>query len=152
MIGALKYTLDLATYSEKDLDALPFGIVHLDHNGTILDFNAYEAGLARLSKADVIGKNFFAEVAPCTHVPEFFGRFSAGLAAGNLEESFKFTFPFAHGPREIIVQMVGDAQTRTAWIVIVDASREITLRLEGNRTITLIDLSGSTDFSKPGNA
>ncbi|MDP2877664.1 MAG: EAL domain-containing protein, partial [Holophaga sp.] len=60
---------------ERSLDALPFGAIQLASDGTILQYNRYEEDLARRKASDVIGKNFFTQVAPCTDVREFAGRF-----------------------------------------------------------------------------
>jgi photoactive yellow protein len=129
----VNYTLDISNYSEEELNALPFGIIHLDENGMVLDYNAYESQISRLSCEHVIGKNFFAQIAPCTSVPEFFGRFSAGLKSGTLNENFTFDFPFSHGYRRVSIAMLGDAQT---------SSQALTLRLDENRTVTFFQVSG----------
>ena len=65
--------------SESGLDALPFGAIRLDRNGTILAFNRAEADITGRRRESVIGKNFFTEVAPCTNVQEFAGRFREGV-------------------------------------------------------------------------
>ncbi len=48
------------------LDLLPYGIIVVNGDGTILYYNAREEQIADRKKEDVIGKNFFTEVAPCT--------------------------------------------------------------------------------------
>jgi photoactive yellow protein len=142
------HIIDLTTYSEEDLDKLPFGIIHLDQNGTVLDYNSYEVGISQLPREQVVGKNFFAQIAPCTDVPEFFGRFAAGLTSGALNEEFTFDFPFRHGTRRVAIRMLGDVQTKTAWIFVADSSQALTLRLDENRTITLFQVSGPPDVLK----
>ena len=67
--------------SETGLDSLPRGAIQLNAQGTVLQYNAYEEKLAGLTKANVVGKNFFEQVAPCTDVQEFYGRFREGVAA-----------------------------------------------------------------------
>lgn len=64
---------------ERELDALPVGMIQLDTAGNILKFNQTEADLARLDKSRQIGRNFFDHVAPCTKVREFHGRFLEGV-------------------------------------------------------------------------
>src|SRR4051794_27562803 len=78
----------------KQLDALPFGTIQLDHAGTVLKYNAYEAQIAGLDPAKVVGRNFFTEVAPCTNVKEFYGRFQTGAKAKTLNEKFRYQFNF----------------------------------------------------------
>jgi photoactive yellow protein len=152
MQAILKYTINLASFKEADLDALPFGIIHLNENGMVLDYNSYEAGLAHLHKQQVVGKNFFAHIAPCTHVPEFYGRFEEGVKNGTLNEHFDFEFPFPQGTRHVFVQMLGDPTTKSAWIFVADASQAIKIRLDENRMVTFWRVSGQADPIKMSDA
>jgi photoactive yellow protein len=84
---------------------VPYGLVVLDREGRVVAYNDTESRLARLAKDRVIGKNFFLEVAPCTRVREFEGRFRA-FAAGEtrtMVETFDFVFQFAHGTQHVSI-------------------------------------------------
>ena len=84
--------------SEDEIDDLPFGLISVDHDGNIEQYNSYESRLARLSKERVIGRNFFRDVAPCTAVQEFMGRFERFVGEdGDAAESFDYVFPFSFG-------------------------------------------------------
>jgi photoactive yellow protein len=105
MIGAL------------DIDALPFGAIQLDRDGTVLAYNRFEADLASRRKEDVVGKNFFREVAPCTRVKKFFGAFEEGIERHLLNEVFDFVFQFPSGAREVRIRMIYSASpTPGVWI------------------------------------
>ncbi len=73
---------------EKELDSLPYGVIQIDAQGTVLRYNAYEEGLSGLTRQKVVGKNFFKQIAPCTDMQEFYGRFREGVAAGELALHF----------------------------------------------------------------
>jgi photoactive yellow protein len=45
--------------SDQELDTLPFGVIALDDEGTILRYNLYEAQFARLDRNQVLGRDFF---------------------------------------------------------------------------------------------
>ncbi len=66
---------ELSGMTREELDALPYGAIKLDRQGTILSYNASEARLSGRTPESVIGRNFFTEVAPCTQVREFYDRF-----------------------------------------------------------------------------
>lgn len=68
----------------------------------------------RLNQERQVGKNFFEEVAPCTRVKEFFGRFTAGLAAKNLYETFGFVFKFEHGWQNAAITLMYSQATQSA--------------------------------------
>jgi photoactive yellow protein len=86
------------------LDALPFGAIVVDLQGTIVAYNQYEARLARKDREAVIGKNFFSDVAPCTAVQAFEGRMHRFAATKQkVSEQFNYFFPFVHGSIEVTI-------------------------------------------------
>jgi photoactive yellow protein len=95
----------IAKLTPDKLDGLPYGLITLDAKGRIIHYNDTEARLVGLPKDRVIGKNFFADVAPCTRLREFEGRFLE-LAADpvNLRvATFDFVFRFAKGEQFVTV-------------------------------------------------
>ena len=104
--------------TEEQLDALPYGVIQLDAQGTILHYNDYESELAQLPRASVIGKNFFRDVAPCTDVQEFHGRFTEGVANRRLDVKFRYHFAFAHNPRTVQVTLFYSAITSSVWVIV----------------------------------
>jgi photoactive yellow protein len=90
-----------------DLDALPFGVIVVDRTGTILEYNAYERQLANMGNRKMVGLNFFHDVAPCTAIAEFEGRFTTFLdSPGTSIEPFEFVFPFPRGAQRVNVIFV----------------------------------------------
>jgi photoactive yellow protein len=92
--------IDFAT-----LDLLPYGIIVVDEEGIILYYNAREEEIANRQREDVLGKNFFSEVAPCTQVQEFYGRFKETMHRAGLVAEFHFNFPFPGRPREVEITL-----------------------------------------------
>jgi len=103
----------LATMSAAEVDDLPYGFLILDRSGTVLLYNRYESRMSRLPPGRVVGKNWFREVAPCTRVEAFQGRFHALVDSPTaLVERFSFRFHFLHGAQDVTVQLTrapGDA-------------------------------------------
>ena len=95
----------LAKMSQKDLDNLAFGAIQLDKDGKILSYNATESEITGRRPEDVIGKNFFAEVAPCTNRPEFRGVFFEGVKNDNLNTMFEYVFDYKMNPTKVKVHM-----------------------------------------------
>lgn len=100
------------------IDDQPFGLIELDPSGRVLTFNSYEERLAKLARADVLGKNFFFDIAPCTRVREFYGRFLDGVQRGTLRSTFGFVFPFPHGDREVRISMIMRPGAESVWVVV----------------------------------
>jgi photoactive yellow protein len=104
--------------SEQELDALPYGVIQLDTEGTVLRYNKHEAGLSGLSQGRVVGKNFFKHIAPCTDIQEFYGRFRDGVAAGKLHCTFRFHFAFEKNPRDVTVTLFYNDRNKTVWVLV----------------------------------
>jgi photoactive yellow protein len=95
----------IGAMTPEQLDGLPFGVVTLDSSGRVVGYNDTESRLAGLPKERVIGRNFFTEVAPCTRVREFEGRFRE-FAEGRSRvalETFDFVFNFRHGAQRVMI-------------------------------------------------
>jgi photoactive yellow protein len=91
----------------EELDSAPFGVIVVDHTGTILEYNAYERSMTGIGARTVIGRNFFSDVAPCTAIHEFQGRFGEFLTSDDTSiEPFEFVFPLARGPQRVSVVFV----------------------------------------------
>jgi len=119
--NALLHAADAMT--PEELDALPYGMIQLDANGRILKYNAVESRLASLPQAQAVGKQFFTEVAPCTKVQDFYGRFKEGVIRESLDTSFQFHFAFKQQPRDVTVRLFYSRRTRSVWVMISDHQR-----------------------------
>jgi photoactive yellow protein len=103
--------------TSEQLDTLPCGVIQLDSNGYILKYNSYESNLAQRRKEDVMGRNFFKEVAPCTDIQAFYGRFREGVAQRQLDVQFRYQFPFID-PRNVIITLFYSQITSTVWVFV----------------------------------
>lgn len=108
--------------SPEELDELPFGAIRLDRDGKILKYNMTESKLTGRDPKRVIGRNFFTDVAPCTNVQSFAGRFREGVAKGDLHAIFPYRFDFEMAPRDVTVTLFYSQQTDTAWVFVREAS------------------------------
>lgn len=104
--------------SEDQLNELPFGAIRLDKEGKILSYNTTESKLTGRDPKRVIGRNFFNEVAPCTNVQGFAGRFREGVSKGDMHVIFPYRFDFEMAPRDVTVTLFYSKQTETAWVFV----------------------------------
>ena len=118
LVGGGKDRVSVESLNSAQLDSLPFGAIQLDHTGTILQYNDYESRLAGIDKSKAIGKNFFTEVAPCTDVKEFRGRFTEGVAKKQLHVKFQYHFSFKKNPRDVTVSLFYSELTESTWVFI----------------------------------
>jgi photoactive yellow protein len=105
--------------TEDELDSLPVGMIQLDRDGTVLRFNQTESSLARVEKSEAVGKSFFDEVAPCTKVQEFHGKFVEGVQNRNLHTVFPYQFRFRDGrQKNVVISMFYSGSTETVWVLV----------------------------------
>jgi photoactive yellow protein len=108
----------LAQLDSQQIDELAFGAIQLDATGKVLAYSRAESEITQRDPAEVIGKNFFQEVAPCTRRPEFYGRFQEGVASGKLSVVFDYVFDYKMNPTKVRVHMkkalVGDSY----WVLV----------------------------------
>ena len=114
--GSLFEKIDSLTPEEVNM--LPFGAIELDTSGTILKYNDFESALTGVPRASAIGKNFFTQVAPCTNVQEFHGRFQKGVDAQQLHETFRYHFAFKDNPCNVTITLLFSEVTRTVWVFV----------------------------------
>ena len=108
----------LARMTPQELDDLAFGAVQLDAKGQVLVYNATEASITGRKPADVVGRNFFTEVAPCTDTPRFRGVFEAGVRANDLNTMFEYTFDYRMQPTKVKIHMKKALVGDTYWIFV----------------------------------
>lgn len=87
---------DAEYLSKVDLDNLPYGVIKLYVDGTILEYNKAERELSHIFDKKMQGKNFFKEVAKCAKVRVFKNRFKKFLAGNKDSEEFDFVYKFPH--------------------------------------------------------
>ena len=106
------------TLSAGQLDELPHGAIQLDKHGNILSYNRFESKMAGVARENALGKNFFLDVAPCTDVAHFHGKFREGVAKKNLHEKFRYHFPFKNNPRNVLITLFYNEEKDDVWVFI----------------------------------
>lgn len=114
--------LGIPRLSEAQLGAMPFGVIELDPDGVVLIYNKAEEALSGMASSQVVGKNFFRDVAPCTSVKQFEGRFRAFISSQSEPETFDFTFRFPGRTTKVSIAFV--RSERGSAFVLVKASTE----------------------------
>lgn len=104
--------------TEQELEKLPFGAIHLDTTGRILRFNGFESQISGVLKEQAVGKLFFTEIAPCTNVKEFYGRFRDGVARKRLHEKFRYHYSFKRNPMDVTITLFYSDLTQSIWVFV----------------------------------
>jgi photoactive yellow protein len=108
--------IQIRDLSETELEQLPFGAIELDPAGIILRYNGFESKLSGIHKNRALGKHFFTELAPCTNVKEFYGRFQEGVARKRMHEKFRYYFSFKKNPIDVTITLFYSDLTNSIWV------------------------------------
>lgn len=108
----------IPSMSSTQLDTLSVGVVQLTDEGHVMQYNAFEERFAHLRRDDVLGRNFFTDVAPCTNNRLLYGAFRNGVAAGALDLVIDYTFTYKMAPRAVALHLFLDAGTSTNWLIV----------------------------------
>lgn len=112
---------DLAQLDPSEFDSLPFGMIRLDRAGTVQLYNAWEGRLARRNPKNVVGKNFFTDIAPCTNVASFRGKLDELASGGGKTYVFDYDFTFPWGARRVRIRFVVESVDER-WVLVTDAT------------------------------
>jgi photoactive yellow protein len=85
------------------LDRLDYGVVGMDRDGLVLQYNRAESALAGLSPATVLGQHFFTGVAPCTNNALLAGRFAL---EPRLDASIDYVFSLRMRPTPVQLRLL----------------------------------------------
>ena len=110
---------DLAARIEQlddaERDALPFGVIHLDRDGTVLFYSATEASVSGYGMTP-LGRNFF-EVGRNPANPDLRARIMTAIESGPVDLEFGWTGDLADPKRDLRIR-VQSAHDGGVWLCI----------------------------------
>ncbi|MEO0820311.1 MAG: photoactive yellow protein [Pseudomonadota bacterium] len=99
-------------------ESLPFGAVLIDKRGTILKYNAAEAAIAKREVSEVMGKNFFNDIAPCAKGKRFHGEYLKFRRTGEVDTLFDYEFDYKSGRVRVKIHLKSQPDRESCWIFV----------------------------------
>jgi len=109
----------LAQASLETLVDLPFGVVGMTQDHFVSSYNRFESLLSGMSPENVVGKNFFTEVAPCTNNFLVASRFET---ESSLDEIIDYVFTYRMSPTKVRLRMLKDAAAGWQFLCVEKAT------------------------------
>jgi photoactive yellow protein len=106
----------LDTASPADLDALPFGVIAMAPDTTVVSYNRAEGELSGLAPARVIGRPFFASVARCVDNDMIAGRYER---AAVLDATVNAVFIFKAAPVHVRLRLLKHPDARRIYLAVI---------------------------------
>jgi photoactive yellow protein len=109
----------LCSASTEAYDLADFGIVAMGLDSVVTSYNLWESKLSGLSPADVIGRHFFTEVAPCTN------NFMVALRyeSSDLDEIVDYVFSYRLRPIKVRLRLLKSAAQERQFLVVERADK-----------------------------
>jgi photoactive yellow protein len=121
---AQQQTQRIGPLTEEEFAKLPFGAIKLNRDGIILKYNIYDGRSSGREPWEIIGQNFFTQVAPATNVEEFAGRFHDGIRAGQLDVTFPYQFQSAGNRVDVEITLTMDLDGKNAWVFVKQSKKQ----------------------------
>ncbi|MEE4244741.1 MAG: hypothetical protein V2I33_04990 [Kangiellaceae bacterium] len=100
---------DLNSQNTSALNAHNYGVVKMDHSGTVTDYNNSQSEHTGMSKDAVMGKHFFTQVAPCTNNFMVSQKYDS---AEGLDETVPYTFTIKMAPTPLTLRLLKDSSSQ----------------------------------------
>lgn len=115
----LFYSEDIAkrveVMSADERNALPFGAILVDAENVVQFYSDREAQLSGMGQRGQLGRNFFADIAPCLADEDYLGRIERARADGDIDIEMGHIGDFSDDSSELRVRIVS-APNGGLWI------------------------------------
>ncbi len=105
----------LESMDDTALDALSFGVVGMSLDGVVTSYNFAESQLSGLTPTNVIGRNFFSSVAPCTNNFLVAHRFETESV---LDVTIDYVFTFRIKPTAVKLRLLKQSGARRMYLAV----------------------------------
>ena len=105
----------LELMSQSDMDMLNYGVVKMDLEGNILMYNVYERDLSGHELQDVLNKNFFLQVAPCTNNYMVANQFETNE---ELDDIINYIFTYGMKPTKVKLRMLKRKNSKFMYLLV----------------------------------
>jgi len=108
-------TLESAADDPLLYDGLGFGLVGMQHDGTVVAYNQIEAKFSGIPATRVLERNFFVDVAPCTNNYMVSGRFES---EPELDMTIDYVFTLKMRPTRVQLRLLRSESSPRQYLAI----------------------------------
>ena len=120
----------LESASRDGIDNFGFGLVVMDRDGRVLGYNQAESQLSGLPAGEVIGRNFFVEIGPCTNNYLIAQRYRDSAGQGQagpgeagqgeeLDEQLDYVFTYRMAPTPVRLRLLARHGSPRQYLAVV---------------------------------
>jgi photoactive yellow protein len=98
------------------IDDFDFGLIVMDRDGRVLGYNQAESQLSGLPAGEVIGRDFFVEIGPCTNNYLIAQRYRD---SGELDEQLDYVFTYRMAPTPVRLRLLARHGSPRQYLAVV---------------------------------
>ncbi len=103
------------------VEKLAFGAVLLDRSGKVVKYNQAQGLIANRDPSDVVGKDFFNEIAPCAKGKRFHGEFLKFHQTGQINVMFDYKFVYKGADVGVKIHLKSQPDGQHCWMFVKHA-------------------------------
>ncbi len=100
------------------VEKLAFGAVLLDRNGKVVKYNQAEGMISGRDPSQVVGKDFFNEIAPCAKGKRFHGEFLKFHQTGQVNVMFDYKFAYKGANVGVKIHLKSQPDGQHCWMFV----------------------------------
>ncbi|MEE4117599.1 MAG: photoactive yellow protein [Paracoccaceae bacterium] len=100
------------------VEKLAFGAVLLDRSGKVVKYNQAEGLIAGRDPSEVVGKDFFNEIAPCAKGKRFHGEFLKFHQTGQVNVMFDYKFDYKGANVGVKIHLKSQPDGQHCWMFV----------------------------------
>ena len=109
----------LAKLDDRQLDALPFGVIGFGQDGLVRRYNRFETEATGLTQDYVLGKQVFTQIAQCMNNYLVAQRYEDAWASDCLlDETIDYVLTWKMKPTKVKLRLLLEKQSEIAYIVL----------------------------------
>jgi photoactive yellow protein len=102
------------------IDAFGFGLIVMDRDGRVLGYNQAESKLSGLPADEVVGRNFFVEIGPCTNNYLVAQRYrDSASQETSLDEQLDYVFTYRMAPTPVRLRLLARPGSPRQYLAVV---------------------------------
>ena len=102
------------------IDDFGFGLIVMDRDGRVLGYNQAESKLSGLPADEVIGRNFFVEIGPCTNNYLVAQRYQDSASQEtSLDEQLDYVFTYRMAPTPVRLRLLARPGSPRQYLAVV---------------------------------
>jgi photoactive yellow protein len=104
----------LSCMSDSELDALPFGVIEMDHQFKVLRYNSAESRHSRVPPDRMIGQNLFRDVAPWANNQRIARRYRLD----SVDETMQYTVSLNMQQEAVTLRMLKPGYSERMYLLV----------------------------------